>query len=73
MAWPTTDDPRTVFVTVRFTESEADDMDTYLDGSRSNAVRDSVGRAVAIEKRRRARKRLKGGEEVDEEGIEVDL
>lgn len=64
MAWPTTDDPRTVFVTVRFTESEADDMDKYLGGSRSNAVRDSVGRAVAIEKRRIARKKLQGGDEV---------
>lgn len=77
MAWPTTDDPRTVFVTVRFTQTEADDMDTYLDGSRSDAVRDAVSRAVAIEKRRRGRKKLVAGDEVDDledlEGIEVDL
>lgn len=74
MAWPTTNDPRTVFVTVRFTQSEADDMDAYLPGSRSDGVRDAVSRAVAVEKRKRARKRLQNGDEVEDlEGIEVDL
>jgi hypothetical protein len=73
MAWPTTSNPRTVFTTVRFTEDEADEMDTYLGGSRSNAIRDAVARAVAIEKRKRARKKLQNGDEVDDEGIEVDL
>jgi metal-responsive CopG/Arc/MetJ family transcriptional regulator len=75
MAWPTTDDPRTNFVTVRFTDNEVDEMDTYLGGSRSNAVRDAVAEKVVREKRKRHKKKLSGGDEVDDdlEGIEVDL
>lgn len=59
MAWPTTDDPRTEFVTVRFTKDEAADID-WLKGitnakSRSAAVRNAVDRVVAAERRREKR------------------
>lgn len=59
MSWPTTDDPRTEFVTVRFTADEAADI-AWLAGvtnakSRSAAVRQSVDRVVAAEKRRAAK------------------
>ena len=56
MAWPTTNDPRTEFVTVRFTRSEADDIDWLISQtgarSRSAAVRDAVDRVVTVEQRR---------------------
>lgn len=59
MAWPTTDDPRTEFVTLRLTASEAADLDWYIGvrsvGSRSAAVRDALDRAVHAEKRREKR------------------
>jgi hypothetical protein len=62
MAWPTTDDPRTEFVTLRFTKGESADVD-WLQvqtgaSSRSEAVRHAVDRVVAAEKRR-ARKQKK--------------
>lgn len=61
MAWPRTDDPRTKFVTVRFTEAEHDDL-LWLQGrmnapDRSAAVRNCVDRVVAAE--RRAEKKAK--------------
>lgn len=62
MAWPTTDDPRDKFVTVRFTAAEEADI-IWLQGrvnakDRSAAVRQAVDRVVAAE--RRAEKREKG-------------
>lgn len=56
MAWPTTNDPRTEFVTVRFTADEAADL-AWLTGrvnakNRSAAVRQCVDRVVAAEKKR---------------------
>lgn len=56
MAWPTTDEPRENFATVRFTDDEAADID-WLKGvlgvkSRSAAIRNAVDRVVAAEKRR---------------------
>lgn len=63
MAWPTTSNPRTNFVTVRFTDDEADDLD-LLGSSRSESIRDAVARVVAIEKRRLAKKKLEAGEEI---------
>lgn len=56
MSWPTTDDPRTEFVTVRFTTAEAADID-WLKGvtsakSRSAAVRSAVDRVVSNERKR---------------------
>ena len=56
MSWPSTDDPRTEFVTVRFTKTEHDDL-LWLQGvvnakDRSAAVRQCVDRVVAAEKRR---------------------
>lgn len=55
MSWPTTDDPRTEFVTVRFTADEAADIE-WLQGktnakSRSAAVRQCVDRVVSAERR----------------------
>lgn len=63
MAWPTTTDPRTEFVTLRLTVSEAADLDLYADSrglSRSAAVRDAVNRVIAADKRR-ARKQKRSG------------
>lgn len=62
MAWPTTDEPRENFVTVRFTDAEAADI-AWLMGvsntkSRSAVVRQCVDRVVAAE-RKRARKAKK--------------
>lgn len=61
MAWPTTKDPRTEFVTLRFTVSEAADIDwlqhvTHT-SSRSAAVRDAVGRVVAAERKRASKQK----------------
>lgn len=55
MAWPTTDDPRTEFVTIRLTVDEAADVD-WLKGrvnakSRSAAVRGALDRVISAEKR----------------------
>lgn len=63
MSWPTTDDPRTEFVTVRFTADEAADL-AWLEGitnapNRSAAVRQCCDRVIAAEKR--AAKRQKHG------------
>lgn len=58
--WPTTNDPRTVFVTVRLTASEAADLDAHaasLGLTRSAAVRDATDRVIAAKKRKDARER----------------
>lgn len=58
MAWPTTNNPRTEFVTLRLTADEAQDLDAFASKrslSRSAAVRDAVGRVIAAEKKRAAR------------------
>lgn len=58
MAWPTTNDPKTEFVTVRFTVNENDELDTYakMRGlSRSAFVRDATSRVIEAEKRRAKR------------------
>lgn len=61
MAWPTTDDPRTKFVTVRFTEDEAADIDWLIRQTnaknRSEAVRQCVDRVVSAERKRSRRSR----------------
>lgn len=61
MAWPTTDDPRTEFVTVRFTASEAADL-AWLQGrtnakNRSAALRQCADRVIAAERKREAREK----------------
>jgi hypothetical protein len=74
MSWPTTDDPRTEFVTLRFTVGETADIDWLITQTgarnRSDAVRNAVDRVVAAE-RRRARKTKKsttpGGAMLDPE------
>lgn len=59
MTWPTTDDPRTEFITLRLTKSEAADLDSFRQTgnfkSRSAAVRNCVDRVIAAEKRRKAK------------------
>lgn len=60
MGWPTTNDPREVFVTLRLTKSEAADLDAYRAArnlNRSAAVRDATSRVIAAEKKRAARQR----------------
>lgn len=59
MAWPTTSNPRTEFVTLRLTQDEAADLDQYAQGhglNRSAAVREAVNRVIAAEKRRKRRR-----------------
>lgn len=58
MGWPTTDDPRTKFVTVRFTEGENDDINLHAKASgetRSAYVRRCVDRCIEADKRRAKR------------------
>lgn len=60
MAWPTTNDPRTEFVTLRLTVNEAADLDLYADArglSRSAAVRDAVSRVITAEQKRAKRQK----------------
>lgn len=67
MAWPTTNDPRTVFVTSRLTEAEAADLDWLVaerGTSRSDVLRSAVDSEVARAKKaaaRTARRANKGG------------
>lgn len=64
MAWPTTNDPRTEFVTLRFTVSEAAELDAYAQArgvSRSQAVRDATGRVIAAERKRAQRAKRGAG------------
>ena len=63
MAWPTTSNPRKNFVTLRLTDDEAADID-WLQGitnarDRSAAVRQSVARVVAAERRRAKKQKAK--------------
>lgn len=58
MAWPTTNDPRTVFVTGRLTEPEAQDLDWLVaqrGTSRSEVLRTALDNEVAREKKAAAR------------------
>ncbi len=60
MSWPTTNDPKSEFVTLRLTVSEMTDLDAYASSrglSRSAAVRDATARVIAAEKRREKRER----------------
>jgi len=61
MAWPTTNDPKTNFVTVRFTDDEMADL-LWLQGrmnakDRSAAVRQCVDRVNAAERKRAKKQR----------------
>jgi hypothetical protein len=58
MAPPKKAHPRTEFVTLRLTTTEAADLDTYaqtLGTNRSTAVRRAVERVIAAERRRAAK------------------
>lgn len=55
MSWPTTDDPRTVFVTIRLTADEARDLDLLVaatESSRSAAVRNAVDHRITTARKR---------------------
>lgn len=65
MSWPTTNDPRTEFVTVRFTVAEAADL-AWLQGrvnakDRSATLRQCADRVIAAERKREAREKKSGG------------
>lgn len=64
MAWPTTDDPRTEFVTVRFTVLEKTDLDWLVTATgaknASEAIRSGMDRVIAAE-RKRAKSRGRSG------------
>ncbi len=67
MAWPTTNDPKTEFVTLRFTASEAASLDAAASTAgmtRSAFVRDSVRRVLTADARRAARLKKTGSEAV---------
>ena len=52
MAWPTSSNPRTEFVTLRLTADEAADLDGYAGArglSRSAAVRQALARVLAAD------------------------
>jgi len=62
MAWPTTNDPRTVFVTSRLTAAEAADLDALVaerGTSRSDILRTAIDNEVARAKKsaQRAKRR----------------
>lgn len=61
MAWPTTTNPRTEFITLRLTADEAADVD-WLQGqtggkNRSDTVRRALDRVVSAEKKRAAKQK----------------
>jgi hypothetical protein len=61
MGWPTTDEPRNKFVTVRLTEDENDELIAHVTAEnhkdRSAATRDAMFRVIRADKRRRAKDR----------------
>lgn len=66
MAWPTTSNPRTEFVTLRLTADEAASLDDYAQKrglTRSAALRDAVTRVTAADARnaKRAEKKKRAG------------
>lgn len=71
MAWPTTSNPKTEFVTIRLTADEAVSLDgaaSTAGHSRSAYVRDAVRRVIAADVRKQAKlagKRVKAAEEVE--------
>lgn len=72
MAWPTTNDPKTEFATLRFTVSEMADVDLWADANgmkRSAFIRDCVARCIAADKKKAKRQQAstsKPGGRVDE-------
>lgn len=61
MAWPTTSNPRTEFVTLRLTVDEAADLDWLKTQTsardRSDTLRRAMTRVVAAERKRSARQK----------------
>lgn len=65
MSWPTTNDPRTEFVTLRLTKSEAASLDAHKSAEghkdRSAALRDAVNRVIAADARKRKKQKGRKG------------
>ena len=65
MAWPKTDDPRTEFTTVRFTRSEAADIDALIATdpdnypSRSAVVRAATDLLITRERKKQKKAKVK--------------
>ena len=65
MAWPKTDDPRTEFTTVRFTRSEAADIDALIEidpdnyPSRSAVVRAATDLLITRERKKQKKAKVK--------------
>lgn len=59
MAWPTTNDPKTEFATLRMTPAEAADLDQWADGNRSAFVRLAVAEKIEREARRKRKSKDK--------------
>lgn len=58
MGWPTTSNPRTEFVTLRLTVDEAEALQQMADTrsqSRSEYVREALGRVVSADQRKQKR------------------
>lgn len=67
MAWPTTDDPRTEFMTNRFTASEMAEIEKAVHASglkKSEWVRAALHRVIVADKRQQARRAATEGEPV---------
>lgn len=65
MSWPTTNDPKTEFATLRMTVSEARDLDTAAQTagmSRSAFVRECVRRVLTADAKKAARLRGRGSD-----------
>jgi hypothetical protein len=67
MAWPTTNDPRTEFMTNRFTVGEMAEIDAAVAASglkKSEYVRAALHRVILADRRRQAAKAATEGEPV---------
>ena len=70
MAWPTTTNPRTEFVTLRLTAGEAALLDEYAQAqnmTRSAALRDAVDRVTAADRRNRQRQAQRQAQQQEQE------
>lgn len=60
MAWATTEDPRTEFITLRLTVSERAELDLYAQTQgrkRGVAARDAIFRVIRAERKREAKQK----------------
>lgn len=60
MAWPTTEDPRTEFVTLRLTKPERAELELYAQSTgkkRGVVARDAIFRVIRAERKREAKQK----------------